>query len=198
MWRIAGAPKHKAPLVVTKGKITPRQQQLLDQRMLEPKIKDAANTIGMNYDYARRLFTKSHIIDAFNKMRAARAERVLPNQDYVLRKAVQYLEANVADFLVTPDDGMPYFDLSQATPEQLACIESLQLDTAAEEGDEDEDGNQRYIDVRKVKLGLPKKKDMLELIGKHVGVGAFKQDGAQVNLVIVKDFTGREREDGDP
>ena len=63
---------------------------------------------------------------------------------------------------------MPHFDLSAATPEQLAAIEGLQLETHREKG---EDGGT----VEKIKLTLPGKLKTLELIGKHVDVQAFAE-----------------------
>lgn len=100
-----------------------------------------------------------------------RRERLQIDADYVLTRAVALFETNMADFLVMPGDGrMPYFDLSQATPEQLAAIESLQLDTTVDRGI---DGND--VDVNKVKVTIPNKKQLLELIGKHIDVNAFKK-----------------------
>ena len=61
---------------------------------------------------------------------------------------------------------MPSFDLTMATPEQLASIEGLQLDRHFEKGD---DGGV----TEKIKITLPNKLKTLELIGKHVDVQAY-------------------------
>jgi hypothetical protein len=65
-----------------------------------------------------------------------------------------------------PEDGRePYFDLRKAIPEQLACVDSLQVDETVASGGED--GGERIIN-RKIRLTLPKRREMLETIGKHI------------------------------
>ncbi len=57
----------------------------------------------------------------------------------MLRRLAEIERTSMADFLVIPEDGgMPCFDLSAATPEQLAAIEGVQLDWGLEPGDMDE------------------------------------------------------------
>ena len=95
-----------------------------------------------------------------------RSKRTGIDADWVLTRLARLADVSMADFLVTPDKGMPYFDLTTATPEQLAAIEGLQLDRHSVPG---KDGGT----IEKMKLTLPGKLKTLELIGKHVGVQAF-------------------------
>lgn len=122
-------------------------------------------------DSVRKVLVNPRVAEAIREANEKRLEKVGIDADYVLRRAVQYLDTSVADFLVIPENGgEAYFDLSKASKEQLACIDGLQLDSAVEKG---ADGP---VTVRKIKLTLPKRKEMLELIGKHRNVQAFAAD----------------------
>lgn len=111
-----------------------------------------------------------HVWDAVYAAIQARAEKHAIDADWVLKRAVQIFETSISSFLVTNKNGMPYFDLSQATDDQLAAIESLQLDSEMEKRGDDEP-----VEIRKIRLSLPKKKELLDLIGRHIGVQAFKE-----------------------
>lgn len=113
--------------------------------------------------------TKPHVLAAIVAALGERSERTKIDADWVLRRLAALDRTSMADFLVIPEDGgTPNFDLSDATPEQLAAIEGLQLDTHWEKGD---DGGR----IEKIKLTLPGKLKTLELIGKHVDVQAFAE-----------------------
>lgn len=158
--------------------LTDKQQRFVEEYLIDLNATQAAIRAGYSEKTAKEIgcenLTKPNISEAIIKAKNERSERTKVNADYVLTKAVQLLETNLSDFLVTPEDGMPFFDLSKATEDQLACIETLQLDTARERDGVDEDGKSLFMDVRKIRIGMPKKKEMLELIGRHVDVQAFK------------------------
>ena len=99
--------------------------------------------------------TKPHINEAIKKALDERADKVKVDAAYVLEKAISFLTANLDDFTVRDAQGVPRIDLSKATREQMACIESIQIDNG------------------KVKITLPNKLKALEVLGKHIDVAAF-------------------------
>ena len=133
--------------------------------------------------------TKPDIQEAITKAKAERSERTKIDADWVLIRLAALEDVSVADFLNTLGEGMPFFDLSAATPEQLAAIEGLQLSTRRVPG---EDGGT----IEKIKLTLPGKLKTLELIGKHLDVQAFsdrkKIGGIGGGPVQVEDMTATE------
>lgn len=163
-----------------KKKLTTKQQLFVQEYIVDFNATQAAIRAGYSKKSASVIaaqnLAKLYISEAIAEAMEGRILRTKVDADYVLHKAVQYLETSMKDFLVVPEDGgMPYFDLSQATPEQLAAIDTLQLDTVKERDGVDEDGKPATVTVRKIRLSIPKRKEMLELIGKHVNVQAFRE-----------------------
>ena len=152
-----------------------RERRFVDEYLIDLDPQAAAVRAGYakttahskSYDWVCESGTKPHVFAAIQEAMADRSERTKIDADWVLDHLSRLTETSIADFLVIPDGGgMPHFDLSGASPEQLAAIEGLQLDTHRQAG---EDGGT----VEKIKLTLPGKLKTLELIGKHVGVQAF-------------------------
>ncbi len=153
--------------------MTPKQRRFVEEYLIDLNATQAAIRAGYSKKTAKQIGTenlaKPVLQEAIAEAMAARSERTEIDADWVLRRLFEIDRTNMADFLVIPEDGgMPCFDLGAATPEQLAAIEGLQLDTYREKG---EDGGT----VEKIKLTLPGKLKTLELIGKHVGVAAFAE-----------------------
>ncbi len=133
--------------------MTPKQQRFIEEYLIDLNATQAAIRAGYSKKTAKQIGTenlaKPVLQEAIAEAMAARSERTGIDADWVLRRLVEIDRTNMADFLVIPEDGgMPSFDLSAATPEQLAAIEGLQLDTYREKG---EDGGT----VEKIKLTLP-------------------------------------------
>ena len=153
--------------------MTPQQQLFVDEFLKDLIAGHAAVRAGYSKkapdQQGYKLLQMPEIAAAVREALAKRSERTQIDSDWVLTRLAQLFEINMADFLSVPEgDGMPHFDLSGATPEQLAAVEALQLDTHREKG---EDGGV----VEKIKLTLPGKLKTLELIGKHVDVQAFAE-----------------------
>ncbi|HHS83701.1 MAG TPA: hypothetical protein ENK38_02090 [Gammaproteobacteria bacterium] len=143
--------------VVAKKRAKPRvngnQQRLLDQLLLTPKIKEAAGIIGMPYDTAKRICTKSHFIDALEAAREKVSEKVQKkaavDPAYVLRQSVKLHER---------------------------CMQEVQPVLArGSDGKMEPTGEYKFEHTGAAKA--------LELIGKHKDVQAFKENvGLDVNV----------------
>ncbi len=153
--------------------MTPKQLCFVEEYLKDLNATAAAKRAGYSKKTAKDIghenLGKPKIAAAIAKAQAERSKRTGIDADWVLERLVQLASSTMSDFLVTPESGgMPFFDLSGATLEQLAAIEGLQLDTHREKG---EDGGI----IEKIKLTLPGKLKTLELIGKHVDVQAFAE-----------------------
>lgn len=101
----------------------------------------------------------------------ARLRAVRCDAEWVLTQLKAQYEFNVDDFLRVSEQGKPYYDFSEATPEQMHCLESIDI-TPTEWG-------------HKIKIKTMGKKAILDLIGKHTNIEAFKERieiGGEVNI----------------
>jgi phage terminase small subunit len=167
-----------------------KRLRFVDEYLKDSNATQAAIRAGYSPSRAKQtghdLVTNRDVQKAIAERGAKIAAKCEADSEYVLRKAVACLETSVGDFLVfPPDGGTPTFDLAKATPEKLACVDSLHIDEDVVAG---EDG--KKIIKRKIRITLPKRRDMLETIGKHAAVNAFKEsvaaagNGAPMNIEI--------------
>ncbi len=144
--------------------LTDQQQKFVEQYLIDLNGKQAAIRAGYKATtadrQASRMLSLGKVQAAVQAGKARQLEKADISADFVLRRAVEYLNTSIGDFLVIPEDGgIPYFDLRNATKQQLACLDALEIEATG-----------------KVKLTLTKRKEMLELIGKHIAVGAFREN----------------------
>lgn len=116
----------------------------------------------------RRPHIKLMIADA--KRERLRKSKI--DAQWVLDQLIVQYQFNIDDFLTISDAGKPSYDFSTATPEQLACIEAMDI-SPTEWG-------------TKIKIKFPDRLKILNLIGKHTGVDAFSE---KVKLVGQVNFT---------
>lgn len=111
---------------------------------------------------------KPEIAAAVSIAMKEREQRTKITADWVLNRLAQDATADLADLY--DDDGnlRPVKEWPMAWRTGLVAG----VETVQERDGQDDDGNPTFSTVRKVKL-LDRTK-MVELIGKHVGVGAFK------------------------
>lgn len=154
------------------AKLTKKQKLFATEYLVDLNATQAAIRAGYSKKTARVIggenLLKPAIQEAIQEAMLKRQKQAEVDALYVLKKAVSLLEVNLADFIVEGVDG-PRIDISNATREQMACIESLQMDTVRRgSGDETE-----YVD--KVKITLPSKLKALEILGKHIDIAAFAE-----------------------
>lgn len=80
---------------------------------------------------------------------------------WVLSELKRLYDANLDDFTKVNNRGDPYFDFSNVNRDHLGCLDSLEV-RPGKFG-------------TSIKVGLPNKKQILELIGKHIDVDAFRE-----------------------
>lgn len=171
-----------------------REQRFVEEYLIDLDPRRAALAAGYSrstaatkaYQWVSSGDHKPHVFAAIAEAKAARSETTRIDADWVLQRLAAIQRISIADFLNIPEGGgMPSFDLSAATPEQLASIEGLQLDRHFEKG---EDGGV----TEKIKITLPNKLKTLELMGKHVDVQAYLEK-KEVDINDLSSLTREER-----
>lgn len=77
--------------------------------------------------------------------------------------------SGMTDYVTIGQDGLPFVDWTNITPDQMAAIREVTIETRNEVG-KDEEGRKELVPVRKVKFSLHDKRAALVDIGKHLGM----------------------------
>lgn len=159
-----------------------RQIKFVEEYIKSLNATDAAIKAGYSEKTARsqgsRLLTNVDIQEAIQKAKIERQERVKVDADYVLKRLVEIDQMDVLDIMDDQMKILPLRDWPKIWRQYISNIENLELTDA--------DG------VFK-KIKWPDKVKNLELIGKHVSVGAFKDkiehsgpNGGDINVTITR------------
>ena len=73
-------------------KLTPKQQKVVDQLLLDPSLKRCSEVTGASYDYVRELHTKTHILEILDERRQKVSEKAMVDAAWVLCQAVKVHE----------------------------------------------------------------------------------------------------------
>lgn len=140
-----------------------RQIKFVEEYIKSLNATDAAIKAGYSEKTARsqgsRLLTNVDIQEAIQKAKIERQERANIDADYVLKRLVEIDQMDVLDIMDDQMKILPLRDWPKIWRQYISNIENLELTDA--------DG------VFK-KIKWPDKVKNLELLGKHVSVGAFK------------------------
>lgn len=154
------------------SKLTPKQAQFVQEYLIDLNATAAARRAGYSEktasEQASRLLANVKVSDAVQEAMKARSERTEVDADWVLKRLHRDATADLADLYNERGELKPVHEWPIAWRTGLVAG----IETAQERDGEDEDGNGVYVTVRKVKL-LDRTK-LVELIGRHVEVGAFR------------------------
>lgn len=115
---------------------------------------------------ASRMLDKPHIQEFISKLLKERRERLGVDADYVLHRLVEIDQMDVADIL---DEDMSIKPLSEWPASWRRYLTGFSLEDLYEGRGDDK----KMIGILK-KIKWPDKVKNLELLGKHIGVQAFK------------------------
>ena len=152
--------------------LTPKQARFVDEYLVDLNATQAAIRAGYSSKRADAMghenLRKPEIAAALKERMDKRAERTQIDADWILKRLAQDATADVADLYDENGNLRPVHEWPMAWRTGLVAG----IDTVQERIGTDEDGKPEYATVRKVRLADRTK--MLELIGKHIDVGAFK------------------------
>jgi phage terminase small subunit len=156
----------------TVGMPLTHKQMRLAQAYVElekPNWKEAALKVGMNYDYVRRICTKSNIVLHLQKLQEERAKRAEIDADRVLDEVVERWRADVLDIFNSDGTLKPLDEWPEVWRKMMDSMEVQELWAGI--------GEDREKIGRVVKVKFPSNTKLLEMIGKHLSVGAFGVPG---------------------
>jgi len=153
--------------------LTAKQQRFVAEYLIDLNATQAAIRAGYSEktaaEQASRLLTNVKVAEAIQAAMKARSERTEINADWVLKRLARDATADLADLYTENGVLKPVHEWPIAWRTGLVAG----IETVHERDGEDAEGKPVYATVRKVKL-LDRTK-LVELIGKHVEVGAFKE-----------------------
>jgi len=159
-----------------------RQIKFVEEYIKSLNATDAAIKAGYSEKTARsqgsRLLTNVDIQKAIQQAKAEREERTKIDADYVLKRLVEIDQMDVLDIMDDDGNVKPLRDWPKIWRQYISNIETISMD----------DGEGW---LKKIKW--PDKVKNLELLGKHVSVGAFKEkiehsgpNGGDINVTITR------------
>lgn len=167
---------------MTERKLTPKQERFVAEYLIDLNATQAAIRAGYSAKTADRigpeLLGKTCVAKAIAGAKQARIERTEIDADWVLKRLARDATADLAELYDEGGALKPVKDWPMVWRTGLVSG----IETVQERDGEDGDGNPVFATVRKVKL-LDRTK-MVELIGRHVNVGAFK-DKLELEATIV-------------
>lgn len=152
--------------------LTAKQQRFVAEYLIDLNATQAAIRAGYSEktaaEQASRLLTNVKVSEAVQAAMKARSERTEIDADWVLKRLARDATADLADLYDDAGQLLPVKEWPMAWRTGLVAG----IETVQEREGTDPDGKPEFVTVRKVKL-LDRTK-LVELIGKHVDVGAFK------------------------
>ena len=150
------------------GKLRDKRKVFVAEYLKDFNATQAAIRAGYSKKTAKsqgqRLLTYADVSRAIAEGSEKITEKAQIDEAEVLQRALHYLDTNIAQFMdIHEHGGVPTFNFSKATPEQLGVLDSVEISPG------------QY--GTRIKVSLPKRKEMLELIGKHKKVQAFHDGG---------------------
>ena len=163
-----------------------RQIKFVEEYIKSLNATDAAIKAGYSEKTARsqgsRLLTNVDIQKAIQQAKIERQERANIDADYVLKRLVEIDQMDVLDIMGDDGNVKPLRDWPKIWRQYISNIETISMD----------DGEGW---LKKIKW--PDKVKNLELLGKHVSVGAFKDkiehtgpNGGDINVTITRRVIG--------
>lgn len=143
--------------------LTPKQQRFVEEYLIDLNATQAAIRAGYSEKTAKSIgqenLTKPDIQKAIEEAQNKRTEQTQIDAAYVLRRLVEIDQMDVLDIMDDQMKILPLRDWPKIWRQYISNIENLELS----------DGEGCFK-----KIKWPDKVKNLELLGRHVSVGAFK------------------------
>lgn len=152
--------------------LTPKKLRFTEEYPVDLNATQAAIRAGYSARTAaqqgERLLRDVDVKRIIMEKKAERSERTKVDADWMLKRLAQDATADVGDLYDENGNLRPVHEWPMAWRTGLVAG----IDTVQERIGTDDEGKPEYATVRKVRLADRTK--LLELIGKHIDVGAFK------------------------
>lgn len=179
--------------------LRPKQEAFCREYLIDLNGTQAAIRAGYSKrtanEQASQLLAKLNIQEYLKTLMDARTERTQIDADWMLKRLAQDATADVGDLYDENGDLRPVHEWPMAWRTGLVSG----IETVNERIGTDAEGKPEFAFVRKVRLADRTK--LLELIGKHVDVGAFRErhehtgpNGGPLQVEVV-DISGLSKDD---
>lgn len=165
--------------------LTPKQQRFVEEYLIDLNATQAAIRSGYSEKTARDIgcenLAKPNIAKAIQEAQAKRAEQTQIDAAYVLRRLVEIDQMDVLDIM---DDNYclkPIGEWPKIWRQYISNIENLEEFEGF--------GEDRTQTGWLKKIKWPDKTKNLELLGKHVSVGAFKDKIEHSGKIEISDIS---------
>ena len=143
--------------------LTPKQQRFVEEYLIDLNATQAAIRAGYSAKTAKVIaaqnLSKLNVQEAIEEAQSKRAEQTQIDAAYVLKRLVEIDQMDVLDIMDDDGNVKPLRDWPKIWRQYISNIETISMD----------DGEGW---LKKIKW--PDKVKNLELLGRHVSVGAFK------------------------
>ena len=157
--------------MIDNNKLTPKQEMLCQEYLIDLNATQAAIRAGYSEDTASVIacenLRKPNIESRINELKMERLKRLNVNQDYVLMRLIEIDQLDVLDILNDDGSCKPIKEWPKVWRQFISGIDLSELKEIS--GSEE-----KIIGSVLKKIKWPDKVKNIELIGKHVDVGAFK------------------------
>ncbi len=161
-------------------KLNPKQLMFVKQYPIDLNATGAAIRSGYSPKTARaqgcRLLTNVYIKEAIAAALEKRSEKLECTAENVLKRIWLLANFNINKFMRYTEENQPYFDFSEATEDDWYCLDEITVDRIGRGTGED------HIEIDRVKLKAVSKIKALELAGRHIDIGAFR-DKLEVEVI---------------
>lgn len=158
--------------------LTPKQQRFVEEYLIDLNATQAAIRAGYSektaYSVGHENLSKPEIQKSLQEAQHKRSERAGIDADYVLRRLVEIDQMDVADIMDDDGNVKPIKDWPKIWRQYVNNIETVSLE-----------GDVGWLK----KIKWPDKIKNLELLGKHISVGAFKDKVEHSGAVEVQSLS---------
>lgn len=169
--------------------MTPKQARFVEEYLVDLNATQAAIRAGYSEATANeqgaRLLANVSVAAAINAAQAKRAERTQIDADYVLRRIIEIDQMDVLDIMDEKHNLKPITEWPKVWRQYLSGIDVAEMFQGR--------GDDRAIVGVLKKIKWPDKVRNLELLGKHVGVQAFKdrvEHSGEMSITVTEEDAG--------
>jgi phage terminase small subunit len=148
--------------------LTPRQDAFAREYLADLNIAAAARRAGISARYGIELLSKPHVLARIEELQAERNRRVQVDADWVLKRLVEELTADVNDILNPDGSVKPVCDWPKIW--RTGLVSGIRINELYEF---DRTGKQGVIGHMK-DLQFSDRIKRIELLGRHIAIGAFR------------------------
>ncbi|WP_116364196.1 terminase small subunit [Parahaliea mediterranea] len=152
-------------------KLTAKQEQFCHEYLVDLNATQAAARAGYSKKTAKDMgcqnLAKPNIAERIEALKAERMERIQISADYVLQRLVEIDQMDIAEILNDDFSVKPLREWPETWRRTLSGVDVSEYWEGSGEG--------REMTALLKKIKWPDKLRNLELIGRHVAVGAFRE-----------------------